>query len=115
MLFLIDENVRREVAKFLEGYGEIAYVQKGASDSSVAEIAIAENRILVTQDKDFANQLVYPPEKFSGIIVIKIHPPTVQTITNAFRQFFEKEAGIHIAGHIVLLSADGFVIYPDVA
>jgi predicted nuclease of predicted toxin-antitoxin system len=113
MQFLIDENVRREVADFLKSYGESIFVPSGASDAIVAGIARKENRILITHDKDFANQLMYPPEKFAGIILIKIHPPVVHIITDALAHLFSEETNIHIAKHIVILSAEGFLIHPS--
>jgi len=36
---------------------------------------VREKAIFITRDSDFANPFLYPPEKFYGIIVLKIHPP----------------------------------------
>jgi predicted nuclease of predicted toxin-antitoxin system len=45
----------------------------GAGDPELLKAAIAEGRILVTNDHDFGNVLVYPPENTAGIVVL--NPP----------------------------------------
>ena len=49
----------------------------GESDESIISLAQRENRILVTLDKNFGNIIVYPPEKYPGIIVLKVHPSSI--------------------------------------
>lgn len=44
----------------------------GADDPTVLAAAVAEDRILVTLDRDFSNVLLYPPENSAGVAVIRL-------------------------------------------
>ena len=56
-------------------------------DSAVASAALAENRVIVTRDFDFANVLLYPPEKYPGIIVLKVRALTPSEINRLIELF----------------------------
>jgi uncharacterized protein with PIN domain len=62
MLFLADECLDIALARALRAEGHnvamVAEVCRGAEDARVAEFALIEKRILLTEDKDFG-QLVY--------------------------------------------------------
>lgn len=44
----------------------------GAEDRAILEAAVAEDRILVTLDRDFTNVLLYPPEATCGVAVVHL-------------------------------------------
>ena len=44
----------------------------GAEDPDVLAAAVAEDRILVTLDRDFTNVLIYPPEATAGVAVVQL-------------------------------------------
>lgn len=44
---------------------------QGTDDLDLAKICHAENRAMVTLDRGFANLRRYPPEAFSGIVVLR--------------------------------------------
>lgn len=78
MKFKIDENMPLEVAELLRNAGhDSATVAEqnlsGTSDTSLATICLKEERILVTLDNDFADIRTYPPNKFPGIIVLRLN------------------------------------------
>lgn len=112
MQFLVDENVRSEVAEFLDSLGEVKYVPRGASDKEVAKIAEIEWRILITHDKDFLNSLMYPLDRYAGIVVLRIHPPAPDIINRALSNLFARYDENALDGCIVILGSDGFVISP---
>jgi len=71
---LLDENLGRLFIKELrkKGYDVkwVGDVQRGMSDEEVARLALTENRVIITQDKDFNVELariVKPP----GIILLR--------------------------------------------
>ena len=77
MKFKIDENLPIEVGESLrnEGYDSVTVLNQnlsGTSDTNLAEICLKERRILVTLDIDFADIRTYPPEKYAGIIVLRL-------------------------------------------
>jgi len=82
---VLDENLSSQHAAILreQGYDAISVTEAGLSgepDSIVREFAIESGRVLVTLDADFANILRFPPAGTPGIIRLKIHPPTQETI-----------------------------------
>ena len=44
----------------------------GASDPEVLAAWLAEDRVLITQDADFADIRAYPPREYPGIIVFRL-------------------------------------------
>jgi len=47
----------------------------GMANSRLAALAKEDGRVLLTHDKGFANIIAYPPDQYSGIVRINIHPP----------------------------------------
>jgi predicted nuclease of predicted toxin-antitoxin system len=77
MQFKIDENLPIEFAELLQELGYdastvIAQELSGERDRLIIDICRAENRILVTLDLDFADIQTYPPQDFSGIVVLRM-------------------------------------------
>ncbi len=84
MRFLLDENMRAEIAEFLKRRGyDVLFVPKGLKNGEALALAERESRILITFDSDFENDLMYPPSKYHGMIRIRIHPPHVVKLTQA--------------------------------
>jgi len=111
MRFLIDENIRREVIDFLKSAGhDILVVTRGLEDEKIAQMAKKTKRIILTHDYHFANILIYPPEVYSGIIRIKIHPPTATVIINALGSLLQKLTCGQIQNKLIILEEDGFRI-----
>jgi predicted nuclease of predicted toxin-antitoxin system len=72
----IDENLPFEACRILRdaGHDSVSVLDQGLGgrpDPDIASICKSEGRTLVTLDTDFSNILAYPPEEFSGIIVIR--------------------------------------------
>jgi predicted nuclease of predicted toxin-antitoxin system len=88
MKFLADEGIDEPIVAGLrtEGFDVlyIAELDPGIEDEVILERANFENRVLITQDKDFG-ELVYRLEQVhSGVILIRLHglrPETKTEIT----------------------------------
>ncbi len=52
----------------------------GQPDEVIRAFAIAENRILLTLDADFANLFRFPTAGTPGVIRLKIHPPREEAV-----------------------------------
>ena len=77
MKFKLDENLPFQLKDLLTEAGhEAATVldqgMGGATDSDVLSVCIAEDRVLVTQDIDFADLRLYPPGDHPGIVVFRL-------------------------------------------
>jgi predicted nuclease of predicted toxin-antitoxin system len=75
MYFLADESCAGPVIRALRQGGHdvlaIAEVAKAATDEDVLKRALAENRILITEDRDFG-ELVYARGRSSaGVILVR--------------------------------------------
>lgn len=75
MKFIIDESSGKTIAQFLisQGY-DVIYVgdfMEQAFDEEILEYATAENRILVTNDKDFGELVYKKRKKVAGLILIR--------------------------------------------
>ena len=78
MKFKLDENLGRSIQTLFRQHDHdcLTVWDEGlseADDSVILQAAVTEDRVLVTNDFDFSNVLVYPPEKTAGIVVL--NPP----------------------------------------
>ena len=85
MRIFIDECVWQVTRDFVRQLGhDIATAEdrglSSADDEVVLAQAISEDRLFLTRDMDFSNILLYPPEKYLGIIVLKIKPERVDAV-----------------------------------
>lgn len=78
MKFKLDENLGPTIQEIfrrrgLDFHTVVEEQLAGADDPSVlaAAVAVAEDRILVTLDRDFTNVLLYPPEATAGVAVVQ--------------------------------------------
>ena len=84
MKFLIDENIHSKVGIFLaETRHDVKRVVSGSENGEILRAALTEERVLVTHDTHFSNILMYPPDKYCGIIRIRIHPPSPDKVIPA--------------------------------
>ncbi len=77
MNFTADESCAGPVIRALRDAGHdvvaIAEVARGATDEQVLERALNENRVLITEDRDFG-ELVYARGRSSpGVILVRFH------------------------------------------
>ena len=78
MRFKLDENLPVElVGLFREaGHDAVTVLDQnlmGARDSDLASVCMREGRAIVTHDTDFANIRTYPPDAYSGLVVLRLH------------------------------------------
>jgi len=63
---------------------------RGCEDDEVVKRAVEENRIIVTHDLGFGYIYYFSKRGRVGIIVLRIHPPTVEETDRVLRRFVEK-------------------------
>lgn len=98
MKFVVDESTGRAVAKFLkeEGYDTVfvGSDNKGIEDEEIVDKAAKEERIIITNDKDFGELTVREDKKSEGVLLLrlKIETPSnkVRTVENILREHKEK-------------------------
>ena len=77
MKFLLDENVEHRIATFLTtvGYDVTTITNNyapGMSDRAVLQQAVAEGRILITNDRDFGELIFKEQLPHSGVIYFRL-------------------------------------------
>jgi predicted nuclease of predicted toxin-antitoxin system len=73
----LDENLGTTGVEFLTAAGiDVATAAEqqliSAPDADIARVCAAEDRCLVTLDKDFSDPLRYPPKEYAGLIVVRL-------------------------------------------
>ena len=72
-----------------------------SSDITLAEICRAEDRCMVTLDLDFANPLAFPPERYAGLVVLRIRDRiTLSAIEERCVVFAEAAAKREVRGRL---------------
>jgi predicted nuclease of predicted toxin-antitoxin system len=79
--FKLDENIGRRGLELIKasGHDAITVAEQalgGISDEDLFEICYAEERALVTLDRDFGQVLRFPPEKSAGVAILEVGPRT---------------------------------------
>jgi predicted nuclease of predicted toxin-antitoxin system len=92
MRFLVDECTGPAVADWLRSQGhEVVSVfdeLKGISDDKIIETAIAENRILITNDKDFGEKVFRNGMLRRGIILLRLENETASSKISVLLKLF---------------------------
>lgn len=97
MLFKIDENLPLEIAELLINAGHDAKTindqqLQGTRDPVLINVCKNENRVLITLDTDFSDIRTYPPQDFSGIIILRVGSQAKQHVIKVFQHI------IHLLG-----------------
>lgn len=76
MRFFADENLERPIIEGLRGQGHdvmtVPSEGKGTSDPDVLALSSTEDRIFVTNDKDFAELVFLQKQVAAGVILIRL-------------------------------------------
>jgi predicted nuclease of predicted toxin-antitoxin system len=77
MNFVADESCAGPVVRALREAGHdvlaIAEVAKGMADEHVLERALQENRVLITEDRDFGELVYAHGHSSAGVILVRLH------------------------------------------
>lgn len=97
MDFKLDENLPAELAGMLRALEHDARTVAeqglaGKQDELIASVVRKEQRVLVTLDLGFADVRRYPPESYSGIIVLRLARQDKQHLVDVWRRL------LHVLG-----------------
>ena len=92
MKFLLDQDVYMSTARFLQdsGHDVIRVAQLGlarAADEELLHTAYAQQRIMVTRDRDYGN-LVFVKALGSGVIYLRMLPTTQNAVHRDLKEFY---------------------------
>jgi len=104
--FLADESCDFGVVRTLRAAGHdvvaVTEISTRSTDQEVIELAVREDRILLTEDKDFG-QLVYANMQPSGGVIFIRYPAHVRSNLSKAVMSLIKEKGEQLASSFVVL------------
>ena len=111
MKFKVDENLPVEVADLLRqaDYDAVTVVEQhlgGSDNSKIASICQQESRILVTLDTDFADIRAYPPEDFSGLLVLCLRRQDKNHVLDVLTRLTEVFPKEPLDGHLWIVEEE---------
>jgi len=74
-----------------------------SEDDTVASLAVFHNAILLSNDKDFADIIKYPPKEHSGIIVLRITPQSEEIVHNTLLNLLISKSSEEIQGSLIVI------------
>jgi predicted nuclease of predicted toxin-antitoxin system len=111
MKFLLDQDVYAVTARFLSNLGHdvVPVAQLGlsrADDEKILRVAQAQDRILVTRDRDFGN-LVFVQALGSGVLYLRILPSTQNAVHDELARVLITYAQDALATAFVVIEPEG--------
>lgn len=106
MKFLLDENFPKASLSFLIEHGHDCLDfrdigPKGANDNELFAVAIKENAVLLTTDRDFFHTIPYLFPEHPGVVVIALRQPNRQNILKKL-EWFLNEFGNRVLQNCIL-------------
>lgn len=113
MKFLIDANLPRSIIELISELGHDAEFARdiglgAAPDSAIAARAIQSGAVLLTRDLDFADIRSYPPEQYSGIVILRVPDDAVSADIVRIARLF-----LSVPKFVTQLSGRLAIVEPD--
>ena len=91
--FLLDENVKKVLLKFLESKGyDVNFRAKGLSNGKLALFSKSEKKVFVTNDEDFVNPFLYPKDKIFSIIWLRVPQDKPEALLESFSKLLKDKS-----------------------
>ncbi|MBE7500489.1 MAG: DUF5615 family PIN-like protein [Verrucomicrobiales bacterium] len=112
MKFLLDANLPRSSAPLLLGLGHSVedvreVLPPGADDDTVAARAQSQRSVLISRDFDFADIRNYPPETYSGLVVLELPDDATAAQVNKTLETFVRNPDFldRLPGRLAIVSS----------
>lgn len=94
MKFLLDENIGKQVAKFLKHLGHstlrIREINPGIPDYEVLILATSKQSIIITSDKDYGELIFKEMQPHTGVIFLRLQDQSSENKIRALKVVFSK-------------------------
>lgn len=96
MKIKLDENLPAELAELLRGLGHDVHTVPGErlvgeDDGVIFRAAVAEDRLLMTQDLDFSDIRRFRPGTHPGVVLIRLRDPSRRKLIERLKQTLQVE------------------------
>ncbi len=107
MRIKLDENLPNRLASLLHELGHDVHTTpheglNGRPDQENWEASQSEGRFLITQDLDFSDLRKFVPGSHSGILLVRLHFPSRQSLTKRIGEIFRTERYTDWAGCFIV-------------
>ena len=112
--FLLDENVNKRLEKFLksEGYNVII-APEGFVNGRLADLSKSEKRVLVTNDADFTDPIIFSKGNIFSVVWLRIPQNKPESLLLSFSKLLEKKSkSTDFEGQSVTLNENEFKLSP---
>jgi predicted nuclease of predicted toxin-antitoxin system len=97
--YLADENIPASCIRKMQQLGidlvsSLDLVPAGTIDEKILKVAYSENRILITFDKDFGEQVFRFDRASVGVILLRFSPRSVEEITKSIDNLLGLDIGL---------------------
>ena len=115
MKFLIDADIPKSIFHLLKKIGhDVTDVRNskfpGMSDDEVYNLAIKEQRIIITRDLDFSNILHYPPGEHCGIIILRVQMLSIEKMALLVKDMLNSITEEEVKGSLIIIQKDRYRI-----
>jgi predicted nuclease of predicted toxin-antitoxin system len=105
--FTVDESTGQAVVSELRQLGhDVIFIQEifpGVDDSRILDIAVNENRIVITNDKDFGELIYRSRLPHAGVLLFRLRDETAANRVRMIRQVLQS-CGDKLHGNFVVAS-----------
>lgn len=114
--FKLDENLHPDVAEVLGDHGHdvttvFSQHLRGTADERLIQICHEEGRALMTLDVGFADIRRYPPESYSGIVVLRLTSQSKKHVLRITRQLAPTLHRETLVGRLWIVTEQGIRIH----
>ena len=107
MRFLVDETAGPAIARWLRDQGHEVFSvyesARGIDDDEVIGKAFAENRILITDDKDFGEKVYREQRPHKGVVLLRLEDERTPIKIESLRRLLEQYAD-QVADNFVVVT-----------
>ena len=105
----MDQMLKKDFAEILrrEGHDVLRAEEVGqsrADDQEILDLAVREDRVLLTLDEHFGDWAILPLKRHSGVIRVKVHPPTTVSICELVLPLLKERDQQDFRNHLVILT-----------
>jgi|YNPBryulayer2012_1023412.scaffolds.fasta_scaffold25803_2 predicted nuclease of predicted toxin-antitoxin system len=115
MRFLVDECTGPSVARWLreQGYDVFSVYEqaRGIDDTAIMEIATRENRIIITNDKEFGARVVREHRTSCGVLLLRLRDERTANKIRVIGQVL-RDHGAQLQGNLIVASERRIRIVP---